>query len=338
MVNNQELFSHNSEMIMYQTEDGKTRIDVRLESDTVWLTQSQMAELFQRDRSVISKHIKNVFAEGELDEKSNVQILHIATSDKPVTIYSLDVVISIGYRVKSLRGTQFRIWANSILKEYLIKGFSMNDELLKQAGGGNYFDELLERIRDIRSSEKVFWRKVLDIYATSVDYDPRTEASVRFFKTVQNKMHWAAHGQTAAEKVYFSADSSKPNMGLYSFNGMYPTQAEALIAKNYCNAEELEKLNSIVSAYLEFAEMQARRRIPMYMNDWIETLDGFLKLSKHEILTGAGKISAAMAEKKAKEEYRKYKVALDYELSSVDRDCLKALEVEEMKLLNPENK
>lgn len=338
MVNNQELFSHNSEMIMYQTEDGKTRIDVRLESDTVWLTQSQMAELFQRDRSVISKHIKNVFAEGELDEKSNVQILHIATSDKPVTFYSLDVVISIGYRVKSLRGTQFRIWANSILKEYLIKGFSMNDELLKQAGGGNYFDELLERIRDIRSSEKVFWRKVLDIYATSVDYDPRTEASVRFFKTVQNKMHWAAHGQTAAEKVYFSADSSKPNMGLYSFNGMYPTQAEALIAKNYCNAEELEKLNSIVSAYLEFAEMQARRRIPMYMNDWIETLDGFLKLSKHEILTGAGKISAAMAEKKAKEEYRKYKVALDYELSSVDRDCLKALEAEEMKLLNPENK
>jgi len=333
MDKNNKLSPTQSELIMYQTEDGQTRIDVRLENETVWLTQAQMGELFQRDRSVISKHIRNVFSEGELEEKSNVQFLHIAGSDKPVSFYSLDVVISVGYRVKSLRGTQFRIWANSVLKEYLIKGFSMNDEWLKQAGGGSYFDELLERIRDIRSSEKVFWRKVLDIYATSVDYDPKSDTSILFFKTVQNKMHWAAHGQTAAEKIYFSADSSKPNMGLCSFRGIHPTQAEVLVAKNYCNADELEQLNGIVSAYLEFAEMQARRKIPMYMSDWIETLDGFLKLSKHEILTGAGKISAAMAEKKAKEEYRKYKDELDHQLSSVDRDCIRALESMEKDLL-----
>ena len=332
-MDNHQLIPQHSELIMYQTEDGRTKIDVRLENETVWLTQAQIAELFQRDRSVISRHIRNVFSEGELDEKSNVQNLHIANSDKPVAFYSLDVIISVGYRVKSLRGTQFRIWANSILKEYLIKGFAMNDELLKEAGGGNYFDELLERIRDIRSSEKVFWRKVLDIYATSVDYDPRAETSVLFFKTVQNKMHWAAHGQTAAEKIYFSADSTKPNMGLQSFSGVHPTQAEALVAKNYCTYEELEQLNGIVSAYLEFAEMQARRHITMYMRDWIETLDGFLKLSRHDILVGAGSISAAMAEKKAKEEYQKFRVTLDSQLSPVEYDCIKALECEEQKLL-----
>ena len=239
----------------------------------------------------------------------------------------------MGYRVKSLRGTQFRIWANSVLKEYLIKGFAMNDELLKQAGGGNYFDELMDRIRDIRSSEKVFWRKVLDIYATSVDYDPRTEASVLFFKTVQNKMHWAAHGQTAAEKIFYSADSSKPNMGLHSFSGSHPTQNDALVAKNYCTEDELLALNDIVSAYLDLAEMQARRRIPMYMSDWIDTLDGFLKLSKHEILTHAGKISAAAAERKAKEEYRKYKELQSVELSRGEKDYIAALESAEQKLL-----
>lgn len=220
-----------TEIIMYQTEDGLTKIDVRMENETVWLTQAQMAELFQRERSGITKHIKNVFAEGEVDEKSNVKNVHIANSDKPVAYYSLDVIISVGYRVKSLRGTQFRIWANSVLKEYLIKGFAMNDELLKQAGGGNYFDELMDRIRDIRSSEKVFWRKVLDIYATSVDYDPRAEASVLFFKTVQNKMHWAAHGQTAAEKIFYSADSSKPNMGLRSFPEVTRPRAMPLLLK-----------------------------------------------------------------------------------------------------------
>ena len=332
-ISKNSIHPEQTESIMYQTEDGLTKIDVRMENETVWLTQAQMAELFQRERSGITKHIKNVFAEGEVDEKSNVKNVHIANSDKPVAYYSLDVIISVGYRVKSLRGTQFRIWANSVLIEFLIKGFAMIDELLKQAGGGNYFDELIDRIRDIRSSEKVFWRKVLDIYATSVDYDPRTEASVLFFKTVQNKMHWAAHGQTAAEKIFYSADSSKPNMGLLSFSGSHPTQNDALIAKNYSTEDELLALNDIVSAYLDLAEMQARRRIPMYMSDWIDTLDGFLKLSKHEILTHAGKISAAAAEKKAKEEYRKYKKLQSAELSRGEKDYIAALESAEQKLL-----
>jgi len=208
--NKQENFNQGSQMIIYQTEDGLTKIDVSFDGDTVWLTQAQMAELFQRERSVITKHIGNIFKEGELPEKSNVQYLHFANSDKPVAFYNLDVIISVGYRVKSLRGTQFRIWANQVLKEYLIKGFAMNDDILMNNGGGAYFDELLERIRNIRSSEKVFWRKVLDIYATSVDYDPKTEASALFFKTVQNKMHWAAHGRTAAEKIFYTADSEKP--------------------------------------------------------------------------------------------------------------------------------
>ncbi|MCB6346089.1 virulence RhuM family protein [Enterocloster lavalensis] len=328
-MSNDLIQPQNTEMIMYQTEDGLTKIDVQMSGETVWLSLDQMADLFQRDKSTISRHIKNVFGEGELDRNSVVAKFATTAADGKtyqVDYYNLDVIISVGYRVKSLRGTQFRIWANSVLKEYLIKGFAMNDELLKKAGGGNYFDELLERIRDIRSSEKVFWRKVLDIYATSMDYDPRMEASVLFFKTVQNKMHWAAHGQTAAEKIFFSADSSKPNMGLYSFRGSHPTQADALVAKNYCNQEELEALNGIVSAYLEFAEMQARRHIPMYMKDWIETLDGFLKLSKHDILTDAGRISAAMAEKKAKDEYHKFRELQDRNLSRADKDFIAVLD------------
>lgn len=334
-MSNDLIQPQNTEIIMYQTEDGLTKIDVQMSGETVWLSLDQMADLFQRDKSTISRHIKNIFGEGELDRNSVVANYATTAADGKVyqvDYYNLDVVISVGYRVKSLRGTQFRIWANSVLKEYLLKGFAMNDELLKKAGGGNYFDELLERIRDIRSSEKVFWRKVLDIYATSMDYDPRMEASVLFFKTVQNKMHWAAHGQTAAEKIYFSADSSKPNMGLYSFSGSHPTQADALVAKNYCNQEELEALNGIVSAYLEFAEMQARRHIPMYMKDWIETLDGFLKLSKNEILTGAGRISAAMAEKKAKEEYHKFRSLQDSQLAKSDKDFIAALEIAEKAL------
>lgn len=336
-MSNDLIQPQNTEIIMYQTEDGLTKIDVQMSGETVWLSLDQMADLFQRDKSTISRHIKNIFGEGELDRNSVVANFATTAADGKVyqvDYYNLDVIISVGYRVKSLRGTQFRVWANSVLKEYLLKGFAMNDELLKKAGGGNYFDELLERIRDIRSSEKVFWRKVLDIYATSMDYDPRMEASVLFFKTVQNKMHWAAHGQTAAEKIYFSVDSTKPNMGLYSFSGSNPTQADALVAKNYCNQEELEALNGIVSAYLEFAEMQARRHIPMYMKDWIETLDGFLKLSKHEILTGAGRISAAMAEKKAKEEYHKFRALQDGELSRGDRDFMAAFESAEKALSN----
>lgn len=273
----------NSEIIMYQTDDGLTKIETTFDGDTVWLSIDQMAELFQRDKSVIGKHIRNIFKEGELEKNSVwAKFAYTASDGKSYQLdyYNLDVIISVGYRVKSLRGTQFRIWASSILKEYMKKGFAMNDDLLKNNGGGIYFDELLERIRDIRSSEKVFWRKVLDIYATSVDYDPRTEVSTLFFKTVQNKMHWAAHGHTAAEKVYYSADAGKPYMGMLSFKGEQPRQADALVAKNYYNEEELDTLKSIVSAYLEFAIMQARRRIPMYMSDWIETLDGFLKLSK----------------------------------------------------------
>ncbi len=326
-----------TEIIMYRTEDGLTKIDVRMEDETVWLTQAQMAELFQTTKQNISLHISNCFREGELQENSVVkESLTTAADGKnyPTKYYCLDVIISVGYRVKSLRGTQFRIWANSVLKEYLIKGFAMNDELLKQAGGGNYFDELMDRIRDIRSSEKVFWRKVLDIYATSIDYDPRAEASVLFFKTVQNKMHWAAHGQTAAEKIFYSADSNKPNMGMYSFTGSRPTQSDALIAKNYCTEDELLALNDVVTAYLDLAEMQARRRIPMYMLDWIDTLDEFLKLSKHDILTNAGKISASTAEKKAKEEYKKYKEIQSSALSKVEKDYIAALESAKQKLLN----
>ncbi len=331
----------NSEIIMYQTDDGLTKIETTFDGDTVWLSIDQMAELFQRDRSVIGKHIRNIFKEGELEKKSVwAKFAYTASDGKSyqVDYYNLDVIISVGYRVKSLRGTQFRIWASNVLKEYMKKGFAMNDELLKNSGGGIYFDELLERIRDIRSSEKVFWRKVLDIYATSVDYDPRIEVSTLFFKTVQNKMHWAAHGQTAAEKIYYSADADKPYMGMLSFNREQPKQADALVAKNYCTEEELSALNSIVSAYLEFAEMQARRRIPMYMADWIETLDGFLKLSKHEILTHAGKISAKTAELKAKEEYKKYKFLHLDDVSNVEKDYIKVLEDMEMKLLGQGDK
>ena len=327
----------NSEIIMYRTEDGLTKIETTFDGDTVWLSIDQMAELFQRDKSTISRHIKNIFNEGELIRNSVVASFATTAADGKtyqVDYYNLDVIISVGYRVKSLRGTQFRIWASNVLKEYMKKGFAMNDDLLKNNGGGIYFDELLERIRDIRSSEKVFWRKVLDIYATSVDYDPRMESSIMFFKTVQNKMHWAAHGQTAAEKIYYSADADKLHMGMLSFKGEQPTQADALVAKNYCTEDELAALNSIVSAYLEFAEMQARKRIPMYMSDWIETLDGFLKLSKHEILTHAGKISAKTAELKAKEEYKKYKALNISSVSKVEKDYIKALEDMEMKLLS----
>ena len=326
----------NSEIVMYQTEDGMTKIETTFDNDTVWLSIDQMAELFQRDKSTISRHIKNIFNEGELIRNSVVANFATTASDGKtyqVDYYNLDVIISVGYRVKSLRGTQFRMWASSVLKEYMRKGFAMNDDLLKNNGGGIYFDELLERIRDIRSSEKVFWRKVLDIYATSVDYDPRTEASTLFFKTVQNKMHWAAHGQTAAEKIYYSADADKPFMGMLSFKGERPAQSDALVAKNYCTEEELSVLNSVVSAYLEFAEMQARRRIPMYMSDWIETLDGFLKLSKHEILTHTGKISAKTAELKAKDEYKKFKALYLEDVSNAEKDYIRALEDMETKLL-----
>lgn len=315
-----------SQILIYQTEDGKTKIETRLENETVWLTQEQMAQLFGRDRTVVTKHLRNIFNENELDEKSNVQNLHIANSDKRVKYYNLDVIISVGYRVKSLQGTKFRQWATARLREYIIKGFAMNDELLKNAGGGNYFEELLARIRDIRSSEKVFWRKILDIYATSIDYDPKSQQSVLFFQTVQNKMHWAAHGNTAAEIIYKRADGAAANMGLTNFKGAKPTAGEAEIAKNYLSTEELDILNRIVTAYIEMAELQAMNKTPMYMSDWIARLDDFLRMSGKDILATAGKISHEQAMQKAHDEYEKYKQNSKDEPSKVEMDFVEYID------------
>ncbi|MCD4711244.1 MAG: virulence RhuM family protein [Bacteroidales bacterium] len=329
---------HNSELLLYQTEDGQTKIDVRLEEETVWLSQAQMGELFQKERSVITKHIKNIFEEGELKEESNVQILHISGSDRPVKFYNLDVIISVGYRVKSHQGTKFRQWATARLKEYIVKGFTMNDDLLKQAGGGNYFDELLARIRDIRSSEKVFWRKVLDIYATSIDYNPSLEMSVIFFKTVQNKMHWAAHGHTAAEIIYQRVDSGKPGLGLRNYKGKKPTKQEIEVAKNYLAENELSILNRIVSAYLELAELQALNQEPMYMKHWIEQLDAFLKMTRKDILNNAGTISHKQALEKAHTEYQKFKKLRENEISEVEKHFLEQVNETEKKLKDKKNK
>lgn len=277
-----------SELILYQTEDGQTKIQTRLENETVWLTQDQMALLFGKAKSTINEHIKNVYEEKELEENTTMKKFgNSEFQQKAFNYYNLDVIISVGYRVKSLQGTKFRQWATARLREYLVKGFTMNDELLKQAGGGDYFDELLARIRDIRSSEKVFWRKVLDVYATSIDYDQHTEISQTFFKTIQNKMHWAAHGQTAAEVVYSRIDAAKPFLGLTSFKGVQPTQQEIAIAKNYLNEQELNVLNRMVTAYLEVAELQALNRKPMYMNDWLQRVDDFLQMTGNDILTHA---------------------------------------------------
>ena len=318
---------NNSNILIYQTEDGQTKIQTRLEDETVWLTIEQMAELFQKSRSTINEHILNIYKEGELEKEMSLK--KIGNSDfstKPTNYYNLDVIISVGYRVKSLQGTKFRQWATQRLKEYIVKGFTMNDELLKEAGGGNYFEELLARIRDIRSSEKVFWRKVLDIYATSIDYDPKAETSIRFFQTVQNKMHWAAHGNTAAEIIYQRADSSKQNMGLTNFKGAKPTKQEVQTAKNYLNEDEINVLNRIVTAYIEIAELQAMSQTPMYMKDWIERLDDFLKMTGKEILTHAGKISHDKAMQKAKDEYLAYKEKTKNELSKVEEDFIKQID------------
>ena len=299
----------NSEIVLYQTEDGRTRLEVRLENESAWLTQAQMAELFQTTKQNVSLHIQNIFTEKELSENSVVKESLITAPDgkKYATkFYNLDAIISVGYRVKSYQGTQFRIWATQRLREFIIKGFALDDERLKRMGGGNYFEELLARIRDIRSSEKVFWRKVLDIYATSVDYDPSVEASQLFFATVQNKMHWAAHGQTAAEVIRSRASAAKPNMGMTNWLGAKPGKPESAVAKNYLAADELDALNRIVTAYLEFAELQALNRKPMYMHDWIAKLDDFLRLGGREILTHTGKISHEDAVKKAELEFEKY--------------------------------
>jgi hypothetical protein len=325
----------NSEIIMYQTEDGLTKIETTFDGDTVWLSLDQMAELFQRDRSVIGKHIRNIFNEGELEKDSVwAKFAHTASDGKEYQVdhYNLDVIISVGYRVKSLRGTQFRIWANKILKEYLKKGFAMNDDLLKNAGGGNYFQELLERIRDIRSSEKVFYRQILDIYATSIDYDPRASESVEFFKIVQNKMHFAAHGHTAAEIVYLRADADKEFMGMTAFDGKGLRKADASIAKNYLQEDEIKILNRLVNAYLEFAELQAIRQRPMYMKDWIGKLDDFIKMSGSELLDNAEKISHEEAKVKAELEYEKYKERSKDQLTRVERDFIEHVKTAQKKL------
>lgn len=320
-----------NEIIIYQTQDGQTKIDVRIENETVWLTQNQMAELFQTTKQNISLHIKNIFEEGELTEDSTVKDYLTVQNEgsrkvsRNVTHYNLDVIISVGYRVKSLRGTQFRIWATQVLKEYMKKGFALNDDLLKQAGGGGYWRELLERIRDIRSSEKVFYRQILDIYATSTDYNPNAEETKLFFKVVQNKMHFAAHGHTAAEVIYLRADSTKDNMGLTVFKGKHPKKDEVTVAKNYLDEKELNILNRITSAYLEFAELQAIRHIPMTMKDWIAKLDDFIKMTGSELLENPGKISKLEAENKALAEYAKYKETIKDELSEVEKHFLESV-------------
>lgn len=322
-----------TKIIIYQTEDGNTKIETRLEDETVWLTIDQMAELFQKSRSTVNEHILNIYEEKELDnEQSMRKIGNSDFSKKPTNYYNLDVIISVGYRVKSQQGTKFRQWATARLREYIVKGFAMNDDLLKQAGGGNYFEELLARIRDIRSSEKVFWIKVLDIYATSIDYDPRLEISIEFFQTVQNKMHWAAHGHTAAEIIYQRIDAKKFNLGLTHIKGSKPTKQETEIAKNYLNETELNVLNRMVTAYLELAELQALNRKPMYMKDWIERLDDFVRMTGNNILQNAGTVSHAQALKKASVEYEKYKEKTKNDLSEGEKDFIKQIENTSKKL------
>ncbi|WP_349945993.1 virulence RhuM family protein [Lacrimispora sp. BS-2] len=319
------------EIIIYQTEDGLTKINVNMQNETVWLPLEQMADLFQRDKSTISRHIKNIFDEGELVRSSVVAKFATTASDGKtyqVEYYNLDVVISVGYRVKSQRGVQFRIWAASILKEYIKKGFAMDDERLKELGGGGYFKELLERIRDIRASEKVFYRQVLEIYATSVDYNPKAEVSVQFFKKVQNKIHYAVSGETAAEAIYHRADAEKDFMGLMTFSGDQPTLREAKIAKNYLNEKELRAMGQLVSGYLDFAERQAERGIPMTMDDWAKHLDGILTSTGENLLTGNGTVSHLQAMEKVQTEYKRYKTKT---LSNVEKDYLDSIKSLEQK-------
>lgn len=324
---------NNSNIIMYTTEDGLTKIETTFEDDTVWLSLDQMAELFQRDKSTISRHIKKIYEEGELQRDSTVanfatvQMEGERQVERYIDYYNLDVIISVGYRVKSHRGTQFRIWAMGILKEYMKKGFALDDDRLKRLGGGNYFDELLARIRDIRSSEKVFWRKVLEIYATSIDYDPHAEASVLFFKQVQNKMHWAAHKHTAAEVIYQRADAEKENMGLTSWSGDAIHRSDVEVVKNYLTEAELDALNKIVTAYLDIAEVHALNQEPMYMKDWLETIDDYPKMTRRDILTTSGHVSHKQALEKAHAEYDKYKNRLEDSLSPVEKDFIESIDI-----------
>jgi hypothetical protein len=320
-----DLANVQSEIIIYTTEDGTTKVDVALEDDTVWLTQEQMSELFQKSKSTINEHIKNIYAEGELRQELTMRKFgNSEFSTKPTNFYNLDVIISVGYRVKSQRGVQFRIWASGIIKEYMRKGFALDDNRLKELGGGGYFKELLERIRDIRASEKVFYRQVLEIYATSIDYDPKSEISIQFFKKVQNKIHYAVHGETASEVIFHRADAEKEFMGLTTFTGSQPTLKEAKVAKNYLNEKELRAMGQIVSGYLDFAERQAEREQIMTMEDWSKHLDNILTMSGEELLKGNGTISHEQAMEKAEQEYKKYK---ERTLSEVERDYLEAVKL-----------
>ena len=332
------------QFLLYQTPDGESKIEVKLQDDTVWLSLDQMAELFQRNKSTISRHIKNVLEEGELLADSTIANFATVQNEgkrhveRQITYYNLDMIISVGYRVHSYRGVQFRIWATKVLKDYIVKGFALNDDLLKRVGGGNYFDELLARIRDIRSSEKVFYRKILEIYALSIDYDPRVEMTQKFFKTVQNKMHYSVHGHTEAEIIYERANAQKDFMGLTTWSGAMPTKPEAEIAKNYLTQDEIKSLNRIVSLYLDFAEMQAEEHRPMYMKDWINILDDFLRISRKDILTHAGKISAKLAKEKADTEYDKFKERTKDDLSPVEIHFLENFERERKRLSDDSDK
>ena len=322
---------NNGNIIIYQSGDGKTHIEVRLENETLWLTQQQMADLYQTSRTNVVEHIKHIYEEGELDEGSTCRKFRQVRNEgkkqveREMNFYSLDMIISLGYRVKSVIATHFRRWATERLREYIIKGFALDDERLKQLGGGYYWKELLNRIRDIRSSEKVMYRQVLDLYATAVDYDPRSDLSVEFFKIVQNKLHYAAHGHTAAEVIYERADAEQAFMGLTSFKGEHPTLQDARIAKNYLKEDELKVLNNLVSGYFDFAEIQAMRHNPMYMLDYVKQLDNILSSTGGALLTDAGKVSHAQAMKKAEEEYRKYEVRTLSPVEAAYLDTIKKL-------------
>lgn len=318
-----------TEILLYETEDGEFRLDVQTDGESVWLTQAQMADLFDKSVSTINEHVKNVFKEGELVEEGNMQRFgNSEFQQKAPYFYSLDVIISVGYRVRSQRGTQFRIWATQRLREYLIKGFTMNDERLKEAGNSRYFEELLQRIRDIRSSEKVFWRKILDIYATSIDYNPQSPLSREIFAKIQNQLHWAAHGHTAAEIIYNRADATQPDMGVTNYSGKKILKRDIEIAKNYLSEEELNILNRIVTAYLEMAEIQALNKVEMKMADWVERLKQFLTMTGRDILEDAGKISREKALAKASEEYHAYKAIQLESPSSAERHFISSMEEE----------
>ena len=321
-----------SEIIIYQTADGTTKIDVRMEGETLWLTQAQIAQLFGRDRSVITKHIRNLIAEGEFDIKSNVQNLHIPFSDKPVAFYSLDVILAVGYRVKSPRGTQFRQWATTVLHEYLQKGFSLNDDFLKNMGGGLYWKELLERIRDIRASEKAMYRQILDLYATSLDYNASQQETYAFFRIVQNKLHYAASGHTAGEIIFDRANAELPFMGLTVFKGRRPVKSEVTVAKNYMTEKELFALRRMVNAFFDMAELKAENHQPMYMKDWLETLDKFSRDFGMGVLEDGGTVSHAEAVEKAHREYDAYRAQLSDDMTDVEKAYLETLKQMQKKL------